>query len=94
MSSHDQLDVLVRPPTTSMRLRDFFELQKSRASSSTRTRASAVDSGPHNDKGLDHTTFYLEYLALHQYLGEPFLEVFHPQLKPPLYNTLSSISYT
>lgn len=41
-------DVLVRPPATSMYLRDFFELLQEPGTSE---------------------TFYLEYLALHQYLG-------------------------
>lgn len=47
-------DVLVRPPTTSMKLVDYFALQR---------QGSAVEG----------TTFYLEYLALHQYLGQEFL---------------------
>lgn len=48
------IDVLVRPPATTMRFRDFLYLVKS---SSTRE------------------TFYLEYLALNQYLGKQFLDM-------------------
>jgi hypothetical protein len=48
------VDVLVRPPATTMRFRDFLHLVKS---SSTRE------------------TFYLEYLALNQYLGKQFLDL-------------------
>jgi hypothetical protein len=48
-------DVLVRPPTTSMQLVDFFALF-------------GEDSSSRSD-----VTFYLEYLALHQYLGADFM---------------------
>ena len=48
------VDVLVRPPATTMLLRDFLSLVNG-----TRTRE----------------TFYLEYLALSQYLGQRFLDL-------------------
>jgi len=47
------VDVLVRPPLTSMRLRDFFSLVESNVPE----------------------TFYVEYLALHQYIGDSFLQL-------------------
>ena len=49
-------DVLVRPPTTSMKLVDYFALQQQGTSNA-----------------AEGATFYLEYLALHQYLGQEFL---------------------
>ena len=63
-----------------MRLRDFFDLQETRASTLDKGSEQHKDKGSeqHKDMGSDHTTFYLEYLALHQYLGEPFLEVTYP----------------
>lgn len=48
-------DVLVRPPVTSMRIQDFFNL--------------AGDTGDSAEAGVTET-FYLEYLALSQYLGK------------------------
>lgn len=48
------IDVLVRPPATTMRFRDFLYLVKSSAT---------------------RETFYLEYLALNQYLGKQFLDL-------------------
>ena len=50
------MDVLVRPPQTSMLLKDFFTLlDQSR--------------GKGKDKPVTES-FYIEYLALHQYLGK------------------------
>ena len=60
-----------------MRLRDFFALQETSASAVVKGSDQHKDKGSDQsqDKGSDRTTFYLEYLALHQYLGEPFLKV-------------------
>ena len=52
-------DVLVRPPTTSMQLADFMALLPGDSSSRLKVDSSA--------------TYYLEYLALNQYLGPDFL---------------------
>lgn len=51
------VDVLVRPPTTSMQMVDFLALQGAA------------------DPSVPHATYYLEYLALHQYLGSDFMEL-------------------
>jgi hypothetical protein len=59
-------DVLVRPPATSMQLKDFFELTKS--SNDSANSGSGV--------GAVKEIFYLEYLALTQYLGKVRDDVF------------------
>ena len=51
-------DVLVRPPATSMHLQDFFALTDSNTNSTSGTSGAVTE------------TFYLEYLALSQYLGK------------------------
>eukprot|EP01041_Mallomonas_annulata_P001215 gene1215-2365_t len=58
-------DVLVRPPETSMLFNDFLELSVvNRTSSSSSSSSQSVP--PLTE------TFYMEYVALHQYLGEEF----------------------
>ena len=56
-------DVLVRPPATSMNLKDFFELTKSS------NETANFESGESEDDAIKEI-FYLEYLALSQYLGK------------------------
>ena len=56
-------DVLVRPPATSMNLKDFFELTKSSNDSAN------YELGESEDDTMKEI-FYLEYLALSQYLGK------------------------
>ena len=56
-------DVLVRPPATSMHLKDFFELTKSSNESAN------FEIGVAQDEAVKEI-FYLEYLALSQYLGK------------------------
>ena len=53
-------DVLVRPPATSMQLKDFFEL----------TKSSNDSANSASGEGAVKEIFYLEYLALTQYLGK------------------------
>ena len=55
-------DVLVRPPQTSMLFGDFLTLLN-------RQDQNHTNSGKDNSNGVKET-FYLEYLALHQYLGK------------------------
>lgn len=59
-------DVLVRPPATSMQLKDFFEL----------TKSSNDSANSASGEGAVKETFYLEYLALTQYLGKARDSVF------------------
>lgn len=56
-------DVLVRPPATSMNLKDFFELTKSS------NESASFETGVSEDDTIKEI-FYLEYLALSQYLGK------------------------
>ena len=70
--------MLVRPPQTSMLLKDFFTLlDRSRGKG---VCASATGKGgpvPGKEEGKDKPvqvteSFYIEYLALHQYLGKVY----------------------
>lgn len=56
-------DVLVRPPATSMQLKDFFDLTKSSNESAN------FEIGNIEEEKVKEI-FYLEYLALSQYLGK------------------------
>lgn len=66
-------EVLVRPPTVSMRLGDFFTLSQHQHQ----------HRGQRQGHGRE--TFYIEYLSLQQYLGNPFIDSLvppPPQLAP------------
>jgi jumonji domain-containing protein 7 len=81
------VDVLVRPPQTTMLLGDFFELSRRHDNAKTVTLASPHSNAPtlNPNTKLKSTkakakpkpmeTFYLEYLSLYQYLGQPFLDL-------------------
>jgi len=61
-----ETDVLVRPPTTSMKFVDFMALIEGRG------KRGGQNANAMSDGASVNTTFYLEYLALHQYLGPEF----------------------
>jgi len=63
----DDRDVLVRPPSTSMLFADFLSL------AALRTNVTASNSRASREPLQE--TFYVEYLALHQYLGQAFTDL-------------------
>jgi len=71
------VDVLVRPPQTTMLLGDFFELSRRHDNSMTMAHLHShkSKSTKANTKPKPSETFYLEYLSLYQYLGKPFLDL-------------------
>ena len=66
----DGTDVLVRPPSTSMRFKDFLSLVDKYGENATSSKE----------------VFYLEYLSLHQYLGNNFREL------TPLPGTIENVT--
>lgn len=78
-------EVLVRPPTTSMRLADFFSLSERR-----KERESGKGKGKRRGSETyegERETFYIEYLSLQQYLGPSFIDTMvplPPELEPLL----------
>lgn len=79
------VDVLVRPPQTTMFLTDFLilsDIDSSSSSSSSlsdskneESRNSQSKNNKEENNIANKETFYLEYLSLYQYLGQPFLDM-------------------